>query len=268
MVGSLDLTANRIASSYSVSQRALATSLQRISSGKNFSEPKDGVPEFMRVQSLRQERRGYAVVQDDLTRGKHMLRTAEEVGQHVVDKVKRLKELTDEYWQSASDPTAQAVLESEFDGVVVAIQDVIDNAFFNGKDLMQEGTVTTVMMDPDDPTQTIDISYTANDIIDTANLAIDSGADHDATMADVDAEFGKAMSYLAKTSGYLHSVESHSSLIDSAIRNGEAYESSLSKVDDASELSRVVEHEVRQQASLSMLSQANMYRMGVLKLIE
>ncbi len=268
MVGPLDYATLRIGNYYNYSRNALSNSLVRISSGIKYHAPKDGIPEYMSVQRIRRDRDGYEIVKKDLGSALSMMDFAEHVGMQIVDNFKRLKEITYDYWDAEPGSSTRTYLENEFNGIVMDIVNLRDNAVFERRDLMQSGTVLSIMLNPNDLSQTLDIAYTANDIVDTSTLAVDAGADYDATIAVIDVEFNKAMSYLSKTSGYLYSINSQLSITDSILENNSALESTINDIDDADELKQAVTYDIRQQASLSMISQANMLRMGVLRLLE
>lgn len=268
MIGSLELAISRIGDYYKLSRNAYANSLINISSGIKYHEPKDGVAEYMRIQRLQQDQRGYRVVQRNLSTGLYMMNVAEHIGTQIVEDMKQLKHITLEYWDADPGSMERNYLEIEFNGIVTDIENLQDNAVFQGLDLMQNGTVTSIMLNPNDISQTLDIAYNNNDIVDTTVLAVDAGVDYDATIAIIDTEFNKSMSYLSKTSGYIYSVNSQMAVTDSIIENNSAFESALNDIDDADEIKNLISHEIRQQASLSMMVHANMIRMGVLKLIE
>jgi flagellin len=262
MVGGLDLTSRRVGNFYNASRNALALSLQRISSGKKLVAPRDGVSEFMQVQKIRQDRRGYEEVQKELSYARGMLDIASEAGDHIVKDFRRLKEIYAVY-QDETDPTARAALEVEFDTIKSDIDSIMDSTFYDGRQLIQNGsTLKSVMLDPNDLTRTLEITFSGVDLPDTSAFSLSD------PQSDLDEQYGNALGYLARVNGYNRSVDAQSAVASSIMENAAAHESTLTDVDDAEEYSRMVTNEIRQQASLAMLSQSNMYRMGVLRLLE
>ena len=95
---SLDLTSSRIANFYNISQGTLASSLVKLSSGKNYNSPKDGVAEYFKIDRLNRNRRGYEDVRRNLERGIAIVNTAERFAMELVEGFKQLKMLTYDYW--------------------------------------------------------------------------------------------------------------------------------------------------------------------------
>ncbi len=267
-MSSLVLTTSRIGNYYNQSKTSISKSLELLSSGIKYRTPSDGVGEFMTVERLKQDDRGYKQIQRGLRRTQAIVNTAEQIGEQVVNEFSRLKELTYDYWTAPAGSDERSRIETEFNTTASNIGDLMDSAYAGGKDLIQNGTVTSVMLNPNDLSQTLDIAYDANDVADATSLTVNGGADYDASMALISGESQKALSYLAKTSGYVHSLSSQIKITDSIIENNAAMTSTLNSIDDAQEMSNYVTQDIRSQASISMLSQANMLRSSVLRLFE
>jgi flagellin-like hook-associated protein FlgL len=221
----------------------------------------------MRVQQINQDRRDNTNVKKNLQDGRNMMTSAETSATSVVDMLQRMKQLVDLYWQNSADPTAQAVYENEFDALNSSLTTLTDNSYYFDTDLMQAATISSINLDPDDLTNKIDITYDANDIVDATGLDIDLG-DEAASDTAVDTQLDRALSYLSKTSTYVKRIETHLDLVSNAQENLDAFESTINGVDDVAEMSNVIDMDIRQQASLSMIAQGNMSRMNVLKLID
>ena len=266
-MSSMTLTSLRIGNYYNSSKTALSNSLEKLSSGIKYRAPKDGVAEYMSLDKMKGDHRGYTHIQRGLKQTMAIMGTAEEVGTLVQSDIAELKQLTEDYWNAEPGSTDQTNINGKFTALASSITTLMDSAFANGKDLIQAGTLTSVMLNPNKIDQTLDITYDAGDIADTSGLTVNGGADLDSSMALIDAEFDKSTSYLSKTTGYIHSLDSQLRVTDAIMENNEAMRSTLNTIDDAAEMSKYVTNDIRQQASLSMLSQANMIRGGVLKLI-
>lgn len=268
MVSSIGLATSRIASVYQMSQSAMADSLAKLSSGKNFLQPKDGVGEFFVIDRLSRDRRIYEILRRDLEHGAVLVSAAEDVSMQLVEGFRELKRITSNYWEATPGSTERTLIENEFNATLAGMQSVVDSAVFNGKNLVQAGTLTSMMVNPNDITQTLDVTYAAGDIVDLAGLTVDGGVDYQATVALIDTENGKALSYLSKTSGYIQSISSQISITNIIIENSSEIESVINDVDDAKEMKELITQQIRQQASLSMMAQANMMRFSLLRLFE
>lgn len=265
------LTTMRVATFYNATKNAMATSLSRIASGKNFNRPQDDVSYFMRLQNVRQNRRGYERIESELDNVGAMMDLAESSGTLIVDNINEMKRLSLEYWGS-EDATTKTAIKNQFDALKDTIADIVDSAnYFGGKKLMQDGDLASVILSPSDMSNKLTISFDAGDVVDATQLdvtGISLGSPDEATVtAAMDVQYDKAMSYVTKVSSYIHRIEAQKSVAQSVIDNSTAYESTINDVDDAKELSRVTENDIRQQAALSMLAQANNSRFGILKLL-
>lgn len=262
----LNLATSRIGNIYNLSRSAMADTMIKLSSGKNYLKPKDGVTEYFKIERLNRDIRGYENVRRNLEKGVAMVGAAEGVGMQLVDDIQTLKKLTSQYWEEPAGSDNRTRIENEFNAVVAGMQNVIDAGVFEGRTLMAAGTLTSIILNPNDISQTLDVDFAAGDVVDTTSLAIDAGADYATTIADIDVELNKAFSYLSKTSGYISSFSSQISIANITIESNREYESVLNDIDDAARMKDLITQEIRQQAAISMLSQVGMMRMGVLKL--
>jgi len=265
---SLQNAAARLSVYYGSTQRALSYSLSRLAAGKNYLDPSDGIADYMRLQSAAMQRRGYERVQRDLGEAQAMMTTAETAGMSIEESLRRMKDLVKLYWQNTNDPMAQEAYENEFNAYKDTVNSVLNGNYYFGVNLSQAGTVASVILSPTDISRTLTISFEAGDIVDTSGLAIDAGGGEAGALAALETQYGAAKSYLVKVSGYLRAIDAQTGVVHSAIDNLNAYESTVNDVDDIRELNSVVTNDIRSQATLSMLAQGNMYRMGVLKLLE
>ena len=268
MINSLEYTSLQISDFYNATRNSLAVSLQRISSGKKVIDPKDNIGSFMHLQRIQQTKRGYNTLADGLTAAASMVDLGEKAATQVVDTIKRMKELIVTYHSNLNSPEGQAADNAEFDGLKASLDTIKAQTWFQGKNLFTAGTMASVLIDPNNFSNTLDITFAAGDIFDTAAMDINGGGDQNTAMATVDPQLDAALSYLGKVTAYKRAVESQQNLMFSIVQNGDAYASAVNNVDDGEELSKVVDYDIRQQAALSMLAQANSYRTSILKLIE
>ncbi len=264
---SLQQTTERIGVYYNATMSALSHSLTRLASGKNFNEPKDGIADYMRIQRLQRDVRGYETIERQLTEGLNMMRVAETAGMGIVDNLDGMYKAALEYWNHQGDPDAQNHFRLEFEALRDSTEALINSDYYFGVNLMDVGTIISIGIDPNDISKTMNFELDAGDIVSMAGVDIDLG-DMATTMAELETQRGNAFSYLSEVSGYLHSAESQQSITQKIIDSGKIFEKSYNGVDDVQEMNKVVANDIRQQAALSMISQGNMYRMGVLKLLE
>jgi flagellin len=265
MVDTLSLTANRISSFHKLSSLRLADSLKHIAAGKRILTPSEGIGDFMRAQTIRQDRSGYENLRRGLARGDAMLNVAEGAATTIVNDFKRMKEIVEIYYGGTVDETGRTALEAEFNMLKVDIDSIRDNTYYEGRQLMQGASpLVTLNLSPTDMSKTMKIEFDAADIVDTS--AIDLTAGEDAANNAIDTQMSVNYTYVAKVSGFLRGIDSQRNVMTSIISNSTAYESTISNVNDGEEMSRAVAHDIRNQASLSMLMQANVARQSILRL--
>jgi len=269
MVGSVDASTMRVANFYVSTKSALSQSLQRISSGKQFIAPRDNAGYYMRFQKLRMETRGFEEVRRNLQWGQSLMGVAEEGGNEIINTVKRMKELVGIYWDPSSAGSERTLAQLEFEDLKGQIDTIKNTTWFERRQLIQGGAnIASVMINPNDVTDTLDIVFDAADIVDSATMDITGGGTDKATaMATVDAQFDRAMNYIAKVSGYRRSLDSQLNISAAAIENNNAFESTVNSVNDPEEMARMVNYDIRQQAALSVMAQSSMSGKGVLMLL-
>ncbi len=270
MVSGLNTNALRLIGTYNSSRSTLSESLNRIATGIKLRQPKDGVSDFMKVQSLRQDRNGYNLINKNLERVGGMLDVAETAGDMITQNLRRMKELTTMYWDQETSQEEKQVMKSEYDALKQDIDRIIDSSHYEGQALIQNtSTLESISLDPKNPENSLNITFSDIAIVDTSVLDITGGAENtkEKALELVETQYGNSLDYLGKTTGFIRSVESQKTLNSSLLENNNAYESTLNSANDAEEMSRMVNSEIRQQASLSMIMQANMSRMRIVQLL-
>ncbi len=77
-----------------------------------------------------------------------------------------------------------------------------------------------------------------------------------------------ATSYLSKAVSYDRSIDRQLRISDTIIQSKEAAISFISDIDEVSELSRKTDLQIRQEASIAMLAQAQLLRSSITKLYD
>jgi flagellin len=268
MIGGADFTSQRIGSFYNQNQNALAETLMRLSSGKKFQGPGDDIAGYVRVQSLQSNITGYERIKQNLSEYSAVLDTAITGGEELYDSLTRLKELSDLY-NNTSDTTEQAAYEKEYDQIRGDLSTTINSLTYRGTALTGNGTgathtVATIDVDPGSGTQNITIALP--DIMDTST--IETNLSNAGAAADIDTVIGSVQTFLATASATQRTVDSQLNIVNSAIQTHEAAQSAIQDIDEAEELSKYTEQDIRSQAAISMMAQANVSRRAVLTLYQ
>lgn len=262
MIGGVNSVNAGLASIYSANTRALSESLGRIASGKRIQKPSDDFAGYIRSRALLNDVSGFQIVKQDLQKGKGYADYAVEAGTALMEKLERLKELS-VLW-TASDATEQALIEAE--GVVIRgeITDLIANSQYDSTLVFQDGTLLDIELDPDGASGSLDITFVeATDYtsaVEIAALVVNDGG------TTADAAIAKVTSYLTKASGYSEDIQRHMDLTDIVINSKEAAASLITDIDEVKEMALATDLQIRQQASVAMMAQANISQQGILQL--
>ena len=258
MIGGINDVSSGLASIYNANSRALSESLGRIASGKRIQKPSDDFAGYIRSRSLLNEAAALQTVKQDLLAAKGAADYALETGTAIMDKLERCQELSTLY-AATGDAEEQALLTAEHGVIVEEITALIAEAEWGTVDVVSTNALATVDLDGVTGGTNFEVLFLAGDIPDEANLAI-------ATPANVANEIATATEYVARASGFSEDLQRHMDLTDIAINSKEAAASLITDVDEMKELALATDLQVRQQASIAMMAQANVSRQGILQL--
>ena len=121
----------------------LETTQARINSGLKVAGPKDNGAVYAIAQSMRGNVAGYASVADSLNRGVSTVDVAISAGQSVSDLLNELKGKALAAADSSLDAASRAALHEDFKALRDQITTIVQNATFNGTNLV-DGTTTNI----------------------------------------------------------------------------------------------------------------------------
>jgi flagellin len=279
MVGGMNSISMELASMYSANQSILAEVLGRIASGKKIRNPADDFVNYVRAKSMQQTIDGYDVVKQDLTELRGVSTMATTLGNSIYEDLTRMKQLATLYNKADATTDEKDAYNAEFKALGKSIMDTISNNKYEGVAVVSAATLKTVFINPDNTSDTLGLTFTAGDII--ADVSGESDVGHSTwhlddttldggevgkTAANLQTEIDKATSYLIKAEGYTTKIDRQLTMTDTIVTSKQAAQSLITDIDDAEELSKATEMQIRQQATIAMISQANMERAGLMKL--
>ncbi len=251
------INTNSLSQLYRSQGQEYSTLASKIASGKEISKPSDDFVGYTRANAIQQDISGYETVNVNLTELKEVAQMASDTGNGMYDDLSRMKELADVYASGSAEE--QAAYQSEFDALSTTLTNTLADSQYGGTAIVANGTIKSADLDPDG-NSTFDIEYvTAEDIITVANLDITDAS-------TVQTELELATSYTVKSEGYLSQIDRHIGINETLISNKEATSSAITDIDEIKALQQATELQVRQQASVSMIAQANMMSGGVARL--
>ena len=242
-MSALDGAVSSMSRSFSLAQASMSTSLERISSGMRFQKASDALADYATLTTYEVAQTGYESIRTDLREGVANMQAALDAANIIMDDLKEAKQL----WEAGSTDAAEQVIAGMAQNLAAVNPDGI---------ALISGDFGTIDLDPGTGTANLTMDLSAITV--TAPGTMASGAE--ATLAAVDNSITGMTEYIGKLSGKLYEVESAERMADVTVQNANSLISAITEIDEAAEMANVVDQQIRQQAAISMLSQANMAR--------
>lgn len=258
MINTNTSVASLLSNIYSTNGASLADSLSRIASGKRVQTPGDDFAAWIRASGQNTDIVSYQSIKQDLQEAKALTDYSRGVGNDIVEDLTRMKELADLYGQT-SDTDKQAAYQAEYDTIVARITDLKANAYYDTTQVYQAGALTSV---------NINAEGAQNVAVTTTSIGDETAVNNIANVAvsDIQNEINNANTYVAEIESFSTTLDRHLKLTDTIISSKQATVSALVDVDEVQELSTVTNLQVRQQASVAMMAQANVSQASLARL--
>ncbi len=266
MIGGVNVATSSIANIYNQGNNQLSDTLAKIASGKKFQNAGEDLISYSRANNLTNQIKGYNEVEQKLTDAKTVTKAAVEVSSKVYENLTKMSEIAEKFDAAltAGNTQEQAEYAAEFKSLRDTVITALDNAKVDGNSI--NTYKQNVTMDPNGSTLALDL--TTNEVDRSAIVGLtltDAGSVTTATTA-LDTETTNALNFMSQAKGFNDMIDNQISLNKTIVNSKEAVRSLITDIDEASEMSKMLDQNVRQQAAMSMLSQANMSRQVVMKL--
>jgi len=259
MIGGVNYASSQIASVYNSTSQQLAASLTKIASGKKFQSAAEDLTGFLRSRGLQSDITGYEQLRTDLTAAKTFTTVGVQAASSIYEDMTEMKELSQKY-STATDDDLKAQYTADFSALKTKITKTLDSTVVDGTKVTATGSLQEVNLDPDG-TSTLDINFTK--IGDVSALTI---ADDVTAATKLNAQMSNMLTYLGEAKSFDAILDQQISYSGTVINSKQAVMSLVTDIDEAQEMSNVIDLQIRQQAAVSMMSQANMSRQSVMKL--
>ncbi len=249
-----------LSTSYSDSLKNMSTSLARLGSGKRFQTASEDLGGYLKLNNLQNSLGQFESAKDSIAEGKGFLDTASAYGTNILEQLEDLK--TAAFEMEGATGTELTAATNKYNGILASLTQAILTEY-NGTVMNPTGAVTfeTVRMANGG---TLGLTFAATDGVTIANCAYDTS--YSVTSGKLDTEIGKVATYIGKVGGFQAQVETHESFIATMMENFEAAEESITAINEASEMADYVSNDIRQQTAVSMMAQANVSRLAILRL--
>jgi flagellin len=239
------------------SYEALATSVERLSSGLRINNASDDAA-GMAVRELM--RADIAVMQQgsrNALDGISMLQTTEGAMQTIDNILTRMKQLAEQAATGLYSSAQRSIMDNEFDELGNEIERISGSVNFNGISLLDNSATVSVHFGG--ATDKIDITgaiMTKTGLgIDTANIGTAGSAQ--AALTTLDTAIATATTARATFGAKMNRLQNTVNLLSIQAESLMAAESRISDVDVATEMATLTRNQVLAQAGTAMLAQAN-----------
>ena len=263
----------------STTQNALATSMQRLSSGLRVNSAKDDAAGLAISERMGAQVRGMNVAIRNANDGISLAQTAEGALGKVGDSLQRMRELAVQARNGTNGDSDKDSLNKEFQQLSAEITRVLGGTTFNGiaiigasagaKDFqIGANTTTNDVITVTTTDMTADASITAV----TANTVVIDSTTNSASLKtvidNIDGAIDKVNSERAMYGAAQNRFDSVISNLQTSVENQSAAKSRITDADFASETSNLSRAQILQQAGTAMVAQANQLPQQVLSLLK
>jgi flagellin len=257
----------------SVSQNALATSLQRLSSGSRVNSAKDDAAGLAIAERMNAQVKGMNVAMRNANDAISMSQTAEGALGKVGDMLQRMRELAVQSSNATNSASDRTNLDTEFQQLGLEITRVTGGTKFNGLAIVgadagalafQVGAGTSA-----DDTITVTTTNMTTDASITAVTGgnVTSAANATTAINNIDAAIDTVTTQRATYGAVQNRFDSVISNLQISVENQAASRSRIMDADFAAETANLSRNQILQQAGTAMLAQANALPNGVLALL-
>ncbi len=256
----------------SASSGALATSMQRLSSGLRVNSAKDDSAGLAIAERMNAQVKGMNVAIRNANDGISLAQTAEGALGKVGDSLQRMRELAVQSANATNSTTDRANLNTEYQALNAEVTRVLTGTKFNGNDLLSTA---------DSKVFQVGANNVATDQITVSTTALQSGAGVAAVTASVITDAATSLASMNSLDTAINEIttarasfgavqnrfDSVISNLQVASENQAASRGRIMDADFATETSNLSRGQILQQAGTAMIAQANQLPQGVLSLL-
>jgi flagellin len=247
---------------------AQGKSSEKLSSGYKINRAADDAAGLSISEKMRTQIRALNQAQSNAQDGVSLVQTAEGAMNEVSDMLSRMKELAVKASNGTYNTSDLAAIDSEFKALSTAIDNIAKKTNFNGINVLNSTSTVTIQIG-DKGGDIVNISLQN---ITLASLSITGGslasmATASTALGNIDNDILTVNSARSAFGAVQNQLEHTFNNLGSTTENLQAAESRIRDTDMAKEMMNYTKLNILQQASTSMLAQANQGTQGVLQLL-
>jgi flagellin len=254
------------------SQSALATSMQRLSSGLRVNSAKDDAAGLAIAERMNTQVRGMNVAVRNANDAISLAQTAEGALGKVGDMMQRMRELAVQSANATNGAGDRANLDAEYQQLAQEITRAISSTRFNGIAILAGGAGPQVFQVGANSGETVTVA-TADLSTNPTITAVTAGglttvADSSTALGNVDAALTTLNGERALYGAAQNRFESVISVLQTSAENQTAARARIMDADFAAETANLSRAQILQQAGNAMVAQANQLPQQVLQLLQ
>jgi flagellin len=240
-------------------------SSEKLSSGYRINRAADDAAGLSISEKMRAQIKSLDQSQRNAQDGVSLVQTAEGAMGEVSDMLTRMKELATQGSSGTYNASDLKSMDAEYSSLKTAISSIATNTKFNGITLLDNANAVTIQTG-DTAASTVVISLTNISGLTLGNLT--TQATSSTELSAVDAAIGAVNTARSSLGASQNQLEHTFNNLAATSENVSAAESRIRDTDMAKEMMTYTKFSILQQASTSMLAQANQSSQGVLKLLQ
>jgi flagellin len=255
------------------SQRSMATSIERLSSGLRINSAKDDAAGLAVAEGMTSKIRGINVAVRNANDGISMAQTAESALGQVTNNMQRIRELAVQSANGTLGDTERGHLQKEVDQLTAEISRIVTTTEFNGQKLFDNSGSVSIQVGANQGETIAITNSNLTALVGSGAKAIDvstSGAAASVLATGtggVSTKIDTVVATRATMGAVQNRFESVISSLSSYSENLEAAKSRIMDTDFAAETAELTRTQILQQAGTAMVSQANSTPQSVLSLL-
>jgi flagellin len=252
------------------SYNALATSVERLSSGLRINSAKDDAAGLAVRELMRADIAVFQQAARNALDGISMMQTMEGAMATIDDKLVRMQQLAEQAATGSYSSAQRAIMENEFVEMREEIDRVAAATKFNGIKMLDNSASVAIQVGK---AATDNISLTGSNMTSASGglaitgLTIGNVTSAKAALTGLDTAINTKDNARAQFGYKMNRLEGTISVLNIQAENLQAAESRVSDVDVATEMAAMTRNQVLAQAGISMLAQANAMPQMALQLL-
>lgn len=270
LVVNTNVTSNLVQAKLNKANSSVNQSIERLSTGFKINKAADDAAGLAISEGFKSQASGSLVAKDNIQHGTNLLQSAEGDLAVIQDNLQRVRDLAVQAANGTYSSSERKMIGQEVKARMNEISRIANISKFSGIELLKNASTSVTLQigtnSGDDNRLNIGdalIKATATALsakFSTSNIDSAFGKDSEKASSfldDVDAAITKVSSARAKMGAYQNRLNSAMDSLDTKYQNMSASLSTIKDTDVASESANLTKNQILQQASASLLSQAN-----------